>query len=96
MPSFQSKVGLIGESMVRMAVETGIAQISAGELLTRLLGGEEPGRRFILVDLRGSDFEGGTIRHSLNIPMKSLPTAIPPLFRLSSSSGIRDVIFFCG
>lgn len=79
-----------------MATQAGVAQVSAGGLRTRFLQGEEPGRHFIMVDLRASDFEGGTIKGSLNIPMKSLPSAIPTLFYLASSVGISDVIFFCG
>ncbi|KAJ5409965.1 arsenate reductase [Penicillium crustosum] len=79
-----------------MASEAGVAHISAGELHNRFLEGEEPGRHFILVDLRASDFKGGTIKGSLNIPMESLPSAIPTLYHLSSSTEISDVIFFCG
>lgn len=62
-----------------MASEAGVAQISAGELHNKFLEGEEPGLHFILVDLRASDFKGGTIKGSLNIPMESLPSAIPTL-----------------
>lgn len=70
--------------------------LSSGELHSRFLRCEEPGRHFITVDLRASDFEGGTIKGSLNIPMASLPPSIPTLFHLASSAGISDVIFFCG
>jgi arsenical-resistance protein 2 len=72
------------------------SNLSAGELRARFLEGQQPGRHFILIDLRGSDFEGGTIKGSLNIPLSSLPSAIPTLLSLCLSAGISDVIFFCG
>lgn len=73
-----------------------IPKLSAGELRARFVEGQEPGVHFVLVDLRGSDFQGGTIKGSLNIPITSLPSAIPTLASMCLSAKISDVIFFCG
>ena len=71
-------------------------QISAEELRTRFQQCQKPGRDFVVVDLRGDDFGGGTIRSSLNIPMQSFAFAVPTLFSLTSSAKVSEVIFFCG
>ncbi|KAL4749182.1 hypothetical protein BDW72DRAFT_214312 [Aspergillus terricola var. indicus] len=55
-----------------------------------------PGTDFLLVDLRRTDFEGGTIKGSLNLPAQSLYPTLPTLFRLVRSAGVKDVIFYCG
>lgn len=79
-----------------MSSEEDIQKLSAGELRARFLEGQEPGSHFVLIDLRGSDFQGGTIKGSLNIPITSLSSAIPNLVSLCLSAQISDVIFFCG
>ncbi|KAL2813305.1 Rhodanese-like domain-containing protein [Aspergillus granulosus] len=55
-----------------------------------------PGAEFLLVDLRRTDFEGGTIRGSLNLPAQSLYPTLPTLFNIVKKAGVRDVIFYCG
>ncbi|KAL4933305.1 putative arsenate reductase (Arc2) [Aspergillus undulatus] len=55
-----------------------------------------PGADFLLVDLRRTDFEGGTIRGSLNLPAQSLYPTLPTLYALVESGGVRDVVFYCG
>lgn len=71
-------------------------QITAEELRVRFAEGQKPGRDFVVVDLRGNDFTGGTVRGSLNIPIQSLAYAVPTLFSLTLSANVSDVIFFCG
>ncbi|KAL1981883.1 hypothetical protein VTN96DRAFT_2070 [Rasamsonia emersonii] len=54
------------------------------------------GKDFVLVDLRRSDFEGGTIHGSLNLPAQSLYLAIPTLYSILSQTQVRDVVWYCG
>ncbi|KAL4939630.1 hypothetical protein BDV06DRAFT_230914 [Aspergillus oleicola] len=51
---------------------------------------------FLLVDLRRTDFEGGTIKGSLNLPAQSLYPTLSTLYALATSAGVKDVIFYCG
>ncbi|KAJ4302441.1 hypothetical protein N0V88_002585 [Collariella sp. IMI 366227] len=53
-------------------------------------------RDFVLVDLRRNDFEGGTIRGSINLPAQSLYPTLPSVYALFKSAGLRKVIFYCG
>ncbi|KAL4920090.1 Rhodanese-like domain-containing protein [Aspergillus aurantiobrunneus] len=55
-----------------------------------------PGSDFLLVDLRRTDFEGGTIKGSLNLPAQSLYHTLPTLYNLVKTAGVRDVVFYCG
>ncbi|EAQ85672.1 predicted protein [Chaetomium globosum CBS 148.51] len=50
----------------------------------------------LLVDLRRNDFEGGTIRSSLNIPAQSLPLTLSAVYATFKAAGLRKVIFYCG
>jgi hypothetical protein len=53
----------------------------------------------LLVDVRRTDFEGGTIRGSLNLPAQSFPLVMPTLYRLCAGDGlavISRVVFYCG
>jgi arsenical-resistance protein 2 len=59
-------------------------------------GTKVPGADFLLVDLRRTDFEGGTIRGSLNLPAQSLYPTLGTLYSLVRKAGVRDVIFYCG
>ncbi|KAL2856201.1 Rhodanese-like domain-containing protein [Aspergillus pseudodeflectus] len=59
-------------------------------------GTKVPGAGFLLVDLRRTDFEGGTIRGSLNLPAQSLYPTLGTLYSLVRKAGVRDVIFYCG
>ncbi|TAQ90125.1 hypothetical protein B7494_g1528 [Chlorociboria aeruginascens] len=57
----------------------------------------EPGPKgFLLVDVRGADWEGGTIKTSLNLPAQSFYQTRKTLFDLCDRAGIKQVIFYCG
>ena len=71
-------------------------KISAPDLLARYQQGQTPGRNFVVVDLRSTDFAGGTVKGSLNIPMQTLEYGIPALYSLVRAARIDEVIFFCG
>ncbi|BCS05478.1 putative arsenate reductase (Arc2) [Aspergillus luchuensis] len=66
------------------------------ELLGWFRSGRQPGRDFLLIDLRRTDFEGGTIRGSINLPAQTLYPAIPTLYSLLSQSQATKVIWYCG
>ncbi|KAL4785414.1 Rhodanese-like domain-containing protein [Aspergillus varians] len=59
-------------------------------------GTKAPGSNFLLVDLRRTDFEGGTIKGSLNLPAQSLYPSLPTLYNLVKAAGVEDVAFYCG
>jgi arsenical-resistance protein 2 len=53
----------------------------------------------LLVDVRRDDFEGGTIKGSLNIPAQGFYLSMPALHRLCVGDGvdvISRVVFYCG
>jgi hypothetical protein len=53
----------------------------------------------LLIDVRRTDYEGGTIRGSLNMPAQSFPMNMATLYRLCAGDGlsvISRVIFYCG
>ncbi|KEQ57859.1 uncharacterized protein M437DRAFT_60783, partial [Aureobasidium melanogenum CBS 110374] len=70
--------------------------ISQFDLLVMLEEGKEPGKDFVLVDLRRNDHAGGTIAGSINLPAQSLYPSIPSLYRLFKAAGIPKVIWYCG
>jgi arsenical-resistance protein 2 len=88
------------------------ASISRGELLELFRNGKEPGRDFVLIDVRRTDFEvnytdafhlhvsqatqGGTISGSINLPAQSLYPTIPALYALFKSAGVSKAIWYCG
>ncbi|GAB1199023.1 hypothetical protein APSETT444_008355 [Aspergillus pseudonomiae] len=78
------------------APRTTAAKLPRQELLQWLKEGKQPGKDFVLVDLRRADFEGGTIRGSLNLPAQSLYPTIPTLYTLLSASKVESVIWYCG
>ncbi|KAL1967000.1 hypothetical protein VTN77DRAFT_3524 [Rasamsonia byssochlamydoides] len=59
-------------------------------------GSKRVGRDFVLVDLRRNDFEGGTIRGSLNLPAQSLYPTIPILYSILSETKVQAVVWYCG
>ncbi|KAI9882353.1 MAG: hypothetical protein M1823_005896 [Watsoniomyces obsoletus] len=69
--------------------------ITAAELLERMQQGQQPGKDFVLVDLRRNDHEGGTIRGSINLPAQSLYPTIPTLYELFAQAGVKEIIFYC-
>jgi arsenical-resistance protein 2 len=53
----------------------------------------------LLVDVRRDDFDGGTIKGSLNIPAQGFYLSMPALHRLCVGDGvdvITRVVFYCG
>lgn len=54
------------------------------------------GRNFIIVDLRRNDFEGGTIKGSLNLPAQTLEQSLETLYTLLTATQVTDVVFYCG
>lgn len=53
-------------------------------------------RTFVLVDVRRTDWEGGTIKTSLNLPAQSFCQTRKTLFDLLERGGFKEVIFYCG
>ncbi|KAL2009691.1 hypothetical protein VTN00DRAFT_5498 [Thermoascus crustaceus] len=72
------------------------ASVTREQVLQWFRDGKTPGKDFVLVDLRRTDFEGGTIRGSLNLPAQSLYPTLPTLYALASAGGVGSVIFYCG
>jgi arsenical-resistance protein 2 len=53
----------------------------------------------LLIDVRRTDYEGGTIRGSLNLPAQSFYMNMATLYRLCKGDGvsvISRVMFYCG
>lgn len=50
----------------------------------------------LLVDVRRTDFEGGTILGSLNLPAHSFYMNRAVLFDLCKRAGVKKVAFYCG
>lgn len=50
----------------------------------------------LVVDVRRSDYEGGTIRGSLNLPAQSFYLNRAVLYDLCKRAGIKQVAFYCG
>ncbi|KAJ4409091.1 hypothetical protein N0V91_002907 [Didymella pomorum] len=50
----------------------------------------------LLVDVRRTDFEGGTIKGSLNLPAHSFYMNRAILFDLCKRAGVERVAFYCG
>ncbi|KIM95751.1 hypothetical protein OIDMADRAFT_59531 [Oidiodendron maius Zn] len=70
--------------------------VTCETVLSWMQAGRLPGNDFVLVDLRRTDYEGGTIHGSINLPAQSLYPTIPSLYTLFSTAGIKNVIWFCG
>lgn len=70
--------------------------LSRVDLLASIKEGKKPGKDFVLVDLRRTDYEGGTIRGSINLPAQSLYPTIPTLYTLFKEAKVGTVIWYCG
>ncbi|TEA12716.1 CDC25-like phosphatase YCH1 [Colletotrichum sidae] len=82
------------------APKSNVAHIEADEVL-RLLehqetAGQEASRDFLLVDVRRNDWEGGTIKSSINLPAQTLYQTRAVIHQLCQQAGIKRVIFYCG
>ncbi|KAF4546795.1 Rhodanese-like protein [Lasiodiplodia theobromae] len=75
---------------------TDLKRITREELLRRMKNGEKSGQKFVLVDVRRTDFEGGTIEGAINLPAHSLYVTIPTHYAIFKAAGIKEVIFWCG
>lgn len=53
-------------------------------------------RDFLLVDVRRTDWEGGTIATSINLPAHTLYPTRPAIYQLVKQAGIKRVFFYCG
>ncbi|KJZ68680.1 hypothetical protein HIM_11936 [Hirsutella minnesotensis 3608] len=51
---------------------------------------------FLLVDVRRTDWEGGTLATSINLPAHSLYQTRPIIHQLCKQAGIKTIIFYCG
>jgi arsenical-resistance protein 2 len=53
-------------------------------------------RDFLLVDVRRTDFEGGTVTTSINLPAQSLYPTRKQVYDLAKQAGTKKLIFYCG
>ncbi|KAK7404123.1 hypothetical protein QQX98_010081 [Neonectria punicea] len=53
-------------------------------------------RGFLLVDVRRTDWEGGTVSTSINLPAHTFYQTRPVTYQLCKQAGIRRIIFYCG
>ncbi|KAL2174198.1 Rhodanese-like domain-containing protein [Thermothelomyces heterothallicus CBS 202.75] len=75
------------------------AQVTPGEVFDLLQAqetAENEQRRFLLVDTRRTDCEGGTVRGAINLPAHSFYPTRKTLYDLCKQAGIKTVIFYCG
>ena len=50
----------------------------------------------LVVDVRRTDYEGGTIRGSINLPAQSFFMNRAVLYDLAKRAGVKKVAFYCG
>lgn len=50
----------------------------------------------LLIDVRRTDYEGGTITGSLNIPAHSFYLNRAVLYDLAKRAGVKKIAFYCG
>jgi arsenical-resistance protein 2 len=50
----------------------------------------------LLVDVRRTDYEGGTIKGSINLPAQSFYMNRGVLLDLCKRAGVKQVAFYCG
>ena len=55
-----------------------------------------PSKDWLLVDVRRTDFEGGTVATSVNFPAQSLYHTRRAVWDVCRAGGVRKVVFFCG
>jgi arsenical-resistance protein 2 len=65
-----------------MAREEALSALSSSDLL--------------IVDVRRTDYEGGTIKGSINLPAHSFYMNRAVLFDLCKRAGVKKVAFYCG
>jgi arsenical-resistance protein 2 len=75
------------------------ASVEAAEVMQLLEKHENDkgGRRdFLLVDVRRSDWTGGTIASSINLPAHSCYPTRQIVHDLCMQAGVKRIIFYCG
>ncbi|KAI5812980.1 Rhodanese-like domain-containing protein [Pyronema omphalodes] len=72
------------------------AEFISREETLALFSSAKPGKDFILVDVRRTDFEGGTIKHSVNFPAHSFYHIREAVYDLVKAAGVKTVISYCG
>ena len=75
---------------------TSMAQFISREETLSLFSKQIPGKDFILVDVRRTDFEGGTIKNSVNFPAHSFYQTREAVYSLLKAAGVKQAIFYCG
>ncbi|KAL7926914.1 Rhodanese-like domain-containing protein [Trichoderma austrokoningii] len=58
--------------------------------------GQDAQKDFLLVDVRRTDWEGGTVATSVNLPAQSFYQTRGGVYQLCKHAGIKKVIFYCG
>ncbi|KAK2594268.1 hypothetical protein QQS21_008047 [Conoideocrella luteorostrata] len=53
-------------------------------------------KSFLLVDVRRTDWEGGTIATSINLPAHTLYQTRPAIYQLCKQADVKTIIFYCG
>lgn len=53
-------------------------------------------KSFLLVDVRRTDWEGGTVTTAINFPAHTLYQTRPAIYQLCKQADIKTIIFFCG
>ncbi|KAF2218581.1 Rhodanese-like domain-containing protein [Elsinoe ampelina] len=67
------------------------------EALLRILKYEDaPAQTHLLIDVRRTDHEGGTIHSSLNLPAQTFYHSRSTLARLCVAAKVTVVVFYCG
>ena len=73
------------------APRTTAPTITRDEVLPTLGSGD-----LLLVDVRRTDYEGGTVKGSLNLPAHSFYMKRAALFHLCKKACVKKVAFYCG
>ncbi|RSL64958.1 hypothetical protein CEP54_004429 [Fusarium duplospermum] len=68
----------------------------AGLIEKNAAAGKGATRDFLLVDVRRTDWEGGTVATSINFPAHTFYQTRPVIHQLCKQAGIRRIIFYCG
>lgn len=50
----------------------------------------------LIVDVRRTDYEGGAVKGSLNLPAQSFYANRGALYELCKRAGVKQVAFYCG
>jgi arsenical-resistance protein 2 len=70
------------------------AHVVATQLAAQPLGPNTK-RDFLLVDVRRTDYEGGTVTTSINFPAHSFYQTRAIIYQLCKQAGIKQIIFYC-